>query len=252
MTTATSGRRARSSGHPRGQLDAVGHGCAEGDGGRPGRGRGPPRRRRHTPSRAPVCVPAGPACHRGGRGRPRRRGRGRGARRDRRRPEPPKTLTLATWGCWAAVDPSGRSSTARTWFSNCEVTAPSIVQWPELWGRVATSLTSSRPPDQKSSTAMTPTPPAISATFWPRAEAASSTSASSRPGTSTSRQTPPTWAVSTAGQAAAVPDGRRATMTASSACEREQLLHHDLTGRRWPSTVAASSRSATGQTPLPS
>ena len=74
-------------------------------------------------------------------------------------------LTLATWGCWGTVDPSGRSSTARTWFSNWEVTAPSIVQWPELWGRVATSLTSNRLPDQKSSTAMTPTPPAISATF---------------------------------------------------------------------------------------
>ena len=70
-------------------------------------------------------------------------------------------------GVLGAVEPSGRSSTARRWFSNCEVTAPSIVQWPELWGRVATSLTSSRPLDQNSSTAMTPTAPAISATFWP-------------------------------------------------------------------------------------
>ena len=82
-------------------------------------------------------------------------------------PAPPNRLTLATSGWAGAVDPRGRSSTARRWFSNWEVTDPSIVQWPELWGRVATSLTRSRPPDQKSSTAITPTAPAMSATRRP-------------------------------------------------------------------------------------
>ena len=47
---------------------------------------------------------------------------------------------------------------------------------PSCAGRVATSLTRRRPPDQNSSTAMTPTAPAISATFCARAEAASTTS----------------------------------------------------------------------------
>ena len=41
-----------------------------------------------------------------------------------------------------AVSPSGRSSTARRCCSNWLVTAPSMVQWPELCGRIASSLTS--------------------------------------------------------------------------------------------------------------
>src|SRR3546814_5370964 len=35
--------------------------------------------------------------------------------------------------------PSGRPSTARMWFSNCEVSAPSMLQWPELCTRGASS-----------------------------------------------------------------------------------------------------------------
>ena len=42
------------------------------------------------------------------------------------------------------VSPSGRPSTARRWFWNCEVSLPSIVQWPELCTRGASSLASSR------------------------------------------------------------------------------------------------------------
>ena len=30
--------------------------------------------------------------------------------------------------------PKGKSRIARKWFSNCDVVAPSIVQWPELVG----------------------------------------------------------------------------------------------------------------------
>ena len=36
-------------------------------------------------------------------------------------------------------------ATARTWFSNWLVSAPSIVQWPELWTRGAISLARSAP-----------------------------------------------------------------------------------------------------------
>src|SRR5260221_1982433 len=38
----------------------------------------------------------------------------------------------------ARVTPSGRPETARRWFSNWLVTAPSMVQWPELWTRGGT------------------------------------------------------------------------------------------------------------------
>ena len=35
----------------------------------------------------------------------------------------------------SVVAPSGIPVIARTWFSNWLVSAPSIVQWPELWTR---------------------------------------------------------------------------------------------------------------------
>ena len=57
----------------------------------------------------------------------------------------------------ASVEPSGSPSTARTWFSNWLVTAPSIVQCPELCTRGAISFASSAPPTSNSSTARTPT-----------------------------------------------------------------------------------------------
>ena len=47
----------------------------------------------------------------------------------------------------ASVEPSGRPRTARTWFSNWLVTAPSIVQWPVLWTRGANSFARSVPVD---------------------------------------------------------------------------------------------------------
>ena len=57
----------------------------------------------------------------------------------------------------ASVEPSGSPRTARTWFSNWLVTAPSIVQWPVLWTRGANSFASSAPSTSNSSTASTPT-----------------------------------------------------------------------------------------------
>ena len=54
-------------------------------------------------------------------------------------------LTITVQRARGAGEPSGRSSTARRWFSNWLVTAPSWVQWPVLCGRIASSLTSTRP-----------------------------------------------------------------------------------------------------------
>ena len=87
-------------------------------------------------SRGPSCGPAAARpCRRGGGGRPGRRG-SRASRPPRRRS-----------GCASrpaarsrSVAPSGRPQIARIWFSNCEVSAPSIVQWPLLWTRGAISL----------------------------------------------------------------------------------------------------------------
>ena len=55
---------------------------------------------------------------------------------------PPSTLAITTCGAVIRVSPSGRSSTARRCCSNWLVRAPSIVQWPLLCGRIASSLTS--------------------------------------------------------------------------------------------------------------
>ena len=54
------------------------------------------------------------------------------------------------------VSPSGRPRIARRWFSNCEVTAPSMVQCPELCTRGAISLATSRPRCTKNSIVSTP------------------------------------------------------------------------------------------------
>ena len=60
----------------------------------------------------------------------------RASRRLRRRSDSASRRRGAT----RSVAPSGRPQIARIWFSNCEVTAPSIVQWPLLWTRGAISL----------------------------------------------------------------------------------------------------------------
>ena len=72
-------------------------------------------------------------------------GRGRGSAGSRstcRSMSPPSTLAITTCGAVIRVSPSGRSSTARRCCSNWLVRAPSIVQWPLLCGRIASSLTS--------------------------------------------------------------------------------------------------------------
>ena len=65
----------------------------------------------------------------------------------RRRPElhrSPSRLTIAA-GMTRSVGPSGKPHRARTCCSNWLVTPASIVKCPELCGRGAISLTSSRP-----------------------------------------------------------------------------------------------------------
>ena len=98
---------------------------------------------------------------------------------------------------------------------------------------------------------MTPSAPAIDATRSPMADAAIVTSGSRRPGTSTSRHTPPTCVVSTAGQATVSPEGRRATMTASSAWSGTSSST-TMGPSIWARTASAWARSATFHTPLPS
>ena len=103
------------------------------------------RGRRPRPSGGPSYVRAAP--------RPCRTGAGRhpaptGPPPSRARP--PTTGRRAGWpsprGGGDAVPPSGRPHTARSCWWNCEVSAASIVRWPELWGRGAISLASTRRP----------------------------------------------------------------------------------------------------------
>src|SRR6266436_2210343 len=74
-------------------------------------------------------------------------------------------LSMAQWPA-GPVEPSGRPRTARRWFSNWLVTAPSMLQWPELWTRGAISLTRSSPSCSKNSRARTPTYFRDSRTRW--------------------------------------------------------------------------------------
>ena len=127
-------------------------------------------------------------------------------------------LTITVHRARGAGEPSGRSSTARRWFSNCEVTAPSWVQWPVLCGRIASSLTSTRPSlVSNSSTASTPvtsSAPAIRSAISCACPA--SAGARSGAGATTSWQMPSFWVEATTGYAAAWPLGERATSAESS------------------------------------
>ena len=106
----------------------------------------------------PILRPGRTVCRRGG---PSRRGRPRSggvAVRAQVRVGPPSTFAITTAGRWLR-SPSGRSSTARRCCSNCDVRAPSMVQWPVLCGRIASSLTRSPGRVSNSSTASTPITP---------------------------------------------------------------------------------------------
>ena len=138
-------------------------------------------------------------------------------------------------GAMASVAPSGRSRTARRCWANWLVTDPSWVQCPELWGRIASSLTyrrvgSPKVSTAKSSTASTPVTPARSATVRPMSSA-SSTAVESRPGAGarTSAHMPSSWTVWATGHTSTCPLGVRASRTASSrvkgiACSTRRLV----------------------------
>ena len=87
------------------------------------------------------------------------------------------------------------------WFSNWLVRAPSMVQCPVLWGRMASSLTRMRPSRASiSSTASTPTTPSSVAIRMaiccsPAARSGSSLGA----GVTVSTQMPSVWTVSLMG-----------------------------------------------------
>ena len=125
-------------------------------------GRGSPRGPRRRRSRGRPCARGAGPCRRGA---PAAAGRAPGRAGSRRTAarsgaSPPRMFTITVHGSRACGEPSGRSSTARRWFSNWLVTEPSWVQWPVLCGRIASSLTSTRPSRvSNSSTASTPVTP---------------------------------------------------------------------------------------------
>ena len=160
---------------------------------------------------------------------------------------------------WGRGDPSGRSRTARRCCSNCPVTAPSIDQWPELCGRIASSLTtkagSSRPSHLEQLDGEHPGDVELAGHAQRRVHGIRR-QAGVQPGAgaSTSVQMPSVCTVSTTGQAAAWPEGLRATSTASSRRNGTRSSR----SRPVPSAAARSSQSASSsadaatRTPLPS
>ena len=66
-------------------------------------------------------------------------------------------LRISTVRAARRVSPSGNPQMARMWFSNWLVSAPSMVQWPELWTRGAISLTTGPSAVAKNSSVSTPT-----------------------------------------------------------------------------------------------
>ena len=127
---------------------------------------------RRARSRGPSCAGAAP--------RPCRRG----ARARRARPAPrasagadgparsPSRLTMAAAGARIAVSPSGRPSTPRRWFSNCEVSAGLDGVVAGVVGAGGDLVDQHLAPARKSSTPVTPTPPAVSAAARASSDAA--------------------------------------------------------------------------------
>ena len=103
-------------------------------------------------SHGPSCGPAAPRpCHRGARDPRRRDQPGQAAR-----PSGPTRFRITASWCRPG-SASGRPATARTCCSNWPSRQASIVQWPELCGRGAISLASSRPSGSRNiSSATTP------------------------------------------------------------------------------------------------
>src|SRR5690625_1063439 len=152
----------------------------------------------------------------------------------------PRRLTMTAAGATGSTAPRGRSATARTCCSNWPVTAPSMDQCPVLWGRIASSLTSTRPSAvSNNSTASIPTTSRSSAmsraSCWMRCwEAWSSPGARATP----SAQPPSRWTDCTTGYAALCPPGRRATCAESS---RVRGTSSSASSSRWPASQSSAS-----------
>ena len=142
---------------------------------------------------------------------------------------------MATHGAATRGSPSGRSSTARRCCSNWDVLAPSMVQWPLLCGRIASSLTTRPARCQEQLHREQPGDAELAGEFQrdPLRRQRHGRPASPGAGASTSWQTPPRWTVCTTGYAAPWPYGERATSAASSASKRDMLLgeHRDRVGQ---------------------
>ena len=126
-----------------------------------------------------------------------------------------------------------------------------MVQWPELWGRAATSFTSSRPPAQNSSTARTPTEPGhLGHLPGQRAGLARPAPGRGDPGRGTSRQTPSTWAVSTAGPGHRLAAGAAGHQDGQLGVDGHLLLDQQRhAGRRPPERHTAAASAAVGHRP---
>ena len=168
-----------------------------------------PRPTSRPRSGAPSCdVRRHAACRRGGGGRPDRPAQRR-SRRPRGAPARcgpvPSRLTIAV-GASAAVEPSGRAQIARMCCSNCDVAAPSMVQWPLLWTRGASSLTTSSPSGIRNSSAVSvPTMPMATASRSPRSAARSAISAGTGAGATDSARIPASCVLRASGKVAERP-----------------------------------------------
>ena len=252
MTTATTGAASVIASTPRGRATPSGTGVPRAIGGRPGRGHAPARRRRRTRSRAPVCAPAGPPCHRGARGRPRRPG-----------PRASRWAGILAGRAAEDVDARHLGVLRRRGAERQVEHGPQVVL--ELGGHGALHRPVARvvgpgrhlvhqqaPPDQKSSTAMTPTPPAISATFWPRARGGLE-----HVGLQAPRHQHLPADPADLGRLDRRPGGRRARGAAGHhdrqlGLQGQELLDHDPARHAGEDGLPPRTGRATGHTPLPS
>ena len=157
----------------------------------------------------------------------------------------PSRLTIAV-GESAAVDPRPSPQMARMCCSNCEVTAPSIVQWPELWTRGASSLTTSEPSGSRNNSAVrVPHRSIASARAHPIAAARDATLAATGAGATDSNRIPASCRFREIGKVATAPSSDRVTTTDSSTSKSSSRSASSGVPSGWPSRRQASESSAT-------
>ena len=149
-----------------------------------------------------------------------------------------------------AVSPSGRPQIARTWFSNWLVTAPSIVQWPELWTRGAISLNTGpsrggEELERQHADIVERLGDLARPARAPRRPAPATAAAA---GTVERARMPPSWTFSALSQKRTSPSAPRHRITENSAVERAPSLRRPARrcGRSQRLGVARRRRCATG------